>query len=66
MTDWPGQIVLLSSSNEGNLELTDVDDLCVPRKIEFRGKLSDADTLQQTIGCQPSAGRAGPRRLVGE
>jgi hypothetical protein len=33
---------------EGNLELTDVDDLCVPRKIEFRGKLADADQLHQT------------------
>ena len=33
---------------EGNLELTDVDDLCVPRKIEFRGKLSNADQQHQT------------------
>jgi hypothetical protein len=33
---------------EGNLELTDVDDLCVLRKVEFRGKLSNADALHQT------------------
>ena len=32
---------------EGNLELTDVDDLCVPRKIEFRGALSSADQEHQ-------------------
>ena len=33
---------------EGNLELTDVDDLCVNRKVEFRGKLSNVDALHQT------------------
>ena len=33
---------------EGNLELTDVDDLCTPRKIEFRGKLVNVDALHQT------------------
>ncbi len=33
---------------EGNLELTDVDDLCVNRKIEFRGSLSNPDALHQT------------------
>jgi hypothetical protein len=32
---------------EGNLELTDVDDLCVPRKIEFRGALSSSDKQHQ-------------------
>jgi hypothetical protein len=33
---------------EGNLELTDVDDLCTPRKVEFRGKLSNPDAAHQT------------------
>ena len=33
---------------DGNLELTDVDDLCIPRKIEFRGKLSNPDARHQT------------------
>jgi hypothetical protein len=32
---------------EGNLELTDVDDLCVPRKVEFRGVLSSPEKLHQ-------------------
>ena len=33
---------------EGNLELTDVDDLCVQRKIEFRGSLIDREAQHQT------------------
>ena len=33
---------------EGNLELTDVDDLCVPRKKEFRGILSSPEKQHQT------------------
>jgi hypothetical protein len=32
---------------EGNLELTDVDDLCIPRKVEFRGVLSSPEKLHQ-------------------
>ena len=34
-------------TSEGNLELTDVDDQCVPRKIEFRGSLIDKDQKHQ-------------------
>ena len=35
-------------TSEGNLELTDVDDLCVPRKVEFRGALSSSDNQHQS------------------
>ena len=38
---------------EGNLELTDVDDLCVQRKIEFRGKLSSSDQQHQRGTLMP-------------
>ena len=33
---------------DGNLALTDVDDLCVQRKIEFRGSLIDREAQHQT------------------
>ena len=38
---------------EGNLELTDVDDLCVPRKVEFRGALDQFDQQHQTGTLMP-------------
>ena len=38
---------------EGNLDLTDVDDQCVARKIEFRGKLSSSDLQHQTGTLMP-------------
>jgi hypothetical protein len=38
---------------EGNLELTDVDDLCVPRKVEFRGVLSSPEKLHQRGTLEP-------------
>lgn len=38
---------------EGNLELTDVDDPCVPRKVEFRGSLSSSDKQHQRGTLMP-------------
>ena len=38
---------------EGNLELTDVEDLCVPRKVEFRGALSSSDQAHQSGTLAP-------------
>ena len=38
---------------EGNLDLTDVDDRCVNRRTEFRGKLSSSDRQHQTGTLMP-------------
>ena len=45
---------------EGNLELTDVDDLCTPRKVEFRGTRTNVDQPHSTGILVPYSGVRPP------
>ena len=44
-----------SITPEGNLELTDVEDPCVARKVEFRGVRSNTDLPHQTGTLGPQS-----------
>ena len=46
---------------EGNLELTDVDDLCTPRKVEFRGKRANVEQPHSTGILVPYSGVPPPK-----